>query len=342
MFKLIPSFKYLKELYYALGIILGIIVMGVIGFMIIEEYNFVEALYMTVITVSTVGFKEVRELSDLGRYFTTFLILFSFGTFAYTVSTLSKYIFTGTIQQYFKKYKMDSSIKRMSGHIVLCGAGRNGMESLQNLKNHGKEVVVIDQKKEAINALLDHGVPYIEGDATEEETLRMAGIEEASALISSLPKDTDNVFVVLTARELNSDIRIVSRCSSDSSESKLKIAGANVIIMPDKVGGARMAGFVINHNLNRFLDSISLREGNKVYLAEFNSNELPERLRNKNVSELVAHLETKCRVIGIMPPSFEYVVNPDDDFKVSEDSQIFFFGKTMEIEKLKNKLKSLN
>jgi voltage-gated potassium channel len=336
---MLPSFKYLKELYYALAIILGIFALGIVGFIVIEGYTFSEALYMTVITVSTVGFKEVRDLSLPGRYFTTLLILVSFGTFAYTLSSLSSYIITGTFQRYFKKYKMDSRIKNLEGHVVLCGAGRNGKESLKNLLADNRSVVIIEKRPEVTDRLQDEGLLYIEGDATEEEALLQAGIDRAAALVTALPKDTDNVFVVLTARELNSDIKIVSRCNQDSSESKLKIAGANVVIMPDKVGGARMAGFIIDHNINRFIDSISLKEGDNTYLFEVDVERLPCSESPKNVGGIIDALETDCKVVGIMSPDFDYIMNPSKDFQVSDESKIFFFGNPEEIKELKDRLK---
>jgi len=335
MFK---SFKYLKELYYALAIILGIFALGIAGFIVIEDYTFSEALYMTVITVSTVGFKEVRDLSLYGRYFTILLILVSFGTFAYTLSSLSNYVITGTFQRYFKKYKMDSKIKNLKGHVVLCGAGRNGMESLENLLAANRNVVVIEKLPEVTHRLQDAGLFYIEGDATEEEALLEAGIEKAAALVTALPKDTDNVFVVLTARELNKDIKIVSRCNQDTSESKLKIAGANVVIMPDKVGGARMAGFIIDHNINRFIDSISLKEGDNTYLIEVDIEHLPCDQSPKTIKGIVQTLDTKCKVVGIMSPDFEYIMNPSGEYQVSEDSKVFFFGNPEEIQSLKKSL----
>lgn len=335
---MLPSFKYLKELYYALAIIVGIFGVGILGYILMEDYTFSEALYMTVITVSTVGFKEVRELSVEGRYFTTVLILISFGTFAYTVSSISKYVLTGTFQRYYKKYKMDSKIKNLEGHVVLCGAGRNGMESLENLLANQRNVVVIEKRPEVTDRLQDAGLFYIEGDATEEEALLNAGIERASALVTALPKDTDNVFVVLTARELNRTIRIVSRCTQDSSESKLKIAGANVVIMPDKVGGARMAGFIIDHNINRFIDTVSLRDGNNGYLMEVDIEKLPCENTPKTIGGILKALHTHCKVVGIMSPDFEYVMNPADDYQIIDDSKIFFFGKPDEIEELKKSL----
>jgi voltage-gated potassium channel len=326
--------KYLKELYVALIIVLTIPIVGVVGYMVIEDYSFVEAFYMTIITISTVGFKEIRELSDLGRYFTSFLILVSFGTFAYTLSLISQYLITGTLQRYYKKYRMNAKIEKLEGHVVICGAGRNGMKALQTLLSYHKKVVIIEQDPEIIEELRDEGLYFIEGDATEEEALVKAGIHNASALVSSLPKDTDNVFVVLTARELNPDIRIVSRCLSDSSESKLKIAGANAVIMPDKVGGARMAGFIINHNINRFLDTLALQNGNEVYLKELSVNHIDTKETPKTIDAVLEALNTSCKIVGIMSPEFEYIVNPKGTYQIPEDSQLIFFGSMEEIANL--------
>lgn len=332
------SYKYLKDLYIAVVVVLTIPIVGIAGYMVIEDYNFSEAMYMTIITISTVGFKEVRELSDPGRYFTSILILVSFGTFAYTVTSLVKYLTTGTFQRYYKKFKMDAKIDKLKGHVVLCGAGRNGREALQNLLAHDQEVVVIEKLPEIIRDLQEMNVCFIEGDATEEEALLDAGIKRASALITSLPKDTDNVFVVLTARELNKNIRIVSRCTSDSSESKLKIAGANVVIMPDKVGGTRMAGFIINHNINRFLDTVALKQGNEIYLREFSVNQIETSGKSKTVANVISSLNTTCKIVGIMSPEFEYTMNPPDHFEIVDDSQVFLFGTPEEIGKLKSRV----
>jgi voltage-gated potassium channel len=331
---LLASFKYLKELYYAVGILLGVFVVGIFGFMVIEEYSFSEAFYMTVITVSTVGFKEVRSLSAEGRIFTIVLILVSFGTFAFALSSISKYIITGTFRRYYKKFKMDSRIKKLSGHVVLCGVGRNGMEALHNLHQYDCKVVVIENDEKIAESLQEKGMYYIEGDATEEESLRSAGIENASALITALPKDSDNVFVVLTAREINPKIKIVSRCAQDSSESKLKIAGADVIVMPDKVGGERMAGFITNHDVNRFIDSVSFKDEGKIYLAEFTIDQLSKTVESKSVGTVLNNLNTSCKIVGVMTKDFDYVMNPENDYTLEEAEKLFFFGQHEQIAEL--------
>ena len=338
--KLLPSYGYFKELYLALLIILTIAFAGSIGYVYFEGYTYIEALYMTMITVSTVGFNEVRPLSDAGRIFTMFLIITSFGTFAYAISSLSKYVITGAYAQYFKKYKMDKQIDKLEGHIVICGAGNNGEEAIRNLQAHNKDIVVIETDEKLIEFLKEKNIPHIHGDATDEDVLLRAGIKNASALITTLPKDTDNVFVVLTAREFNSAMRIISRCAADSSRSKLKSAGANNIIMPDKVGGARMAGFVVNQNVNRFLDKISLTEINEPYLTEFQSSEFPEEIRSGTVSHVLNYLDSTSKLIGMRTADGVYIVNPEDSTSIPGSCELFFLGTTEEIKQITAKIQA--
>ncbi len=326
-----PTFKYFKELYLALLIIVVIAVVGIIGYMAIEDFEFSEALYMTIITVSTVGFNEVHPLSPEGRHFTIFLIVISFGTFAYALTSLTKYIMTGTYAQYYKKYKMDKNIEGLKDHIVICGAGSNGAEAIRNLLTHEKEIVVVDTNPDIIEELRSKHIMYVQGDATDEETLLRTGIKRASALISTLPKDTDNVFVVLTAREFNPHMRIVSRCAVESTESKLRNAGANYIILPDKVGGARMAGYVVNQNINRFLDKIALTERDEAHLVEVHASSLPVEIQNSSVADVNRFLDTNCKLIGIRTAGGEYMVNPSEDTPVPHACELFYIGNTIEI-----------
>ncbi len=337
--KLVPSYGYFKELYLALLIILSIAFVGSFGYVYFEGYTYIEALYMTIITVSTVGFNEVRPLSDEGRIFTMFLIITSFGTFAYAISSLSKYVITGAYAQYFKKYKMDKHIDKLEGHIVICGAGNNGAEAIRNLQAHKKEIVVIETDERLIESLKHKNMLYIQGDATDEDILLSAGIKNASALITTLPKDTDNVFVVLTAREFNSEMRIVSRCAADSSRSKLKSAGATNIILPDKVGGARMAGFVVNQNVNRFLDKIALTEIDESFLTEFQSSEFPEEIQRGTVSHVLDFLDSSSKLIGMRTADGIYIVNPEESSSIPGSCELFFLGTTEEIKQITTKIK---
>lgn len=317
---------------------MAIAVTGSVGYMMIEDYSFDEALYMTIITVSTVGFKEVRELSEGGRYFTIFLIFTSFGTFAYAISSASKYIFTGAYARYYKRYQMENTIGKLENHVVICGFGSNGTEAVERLKALDKEVVVVEQSEEKIEQLRAHGYLFAEGDATDEETLINAGIKKAGSLITTLPKDTDNVFVVLTARELNPNLKIVSRAVVDSSKAKLRIAGADAIIMPDKVGGARMAGFIINQNINRFLDKVAITDQNEKHITEIVGSQLPEDLLQGTVGDVVNHYNAECLVIGMRKGTGEYLVNPPSSTRVSDGCELFFLGSNEQIDALNSQL----
>ena len=306
----------------------------------LEGYDFNEALYMTIITVSTVGFKEVRQLTEPGRYFTIFLIITSFGTFAYAISSASKYIFTGTYARYYKRYQMENSISKLDNHVVICGFGNNGTEAVERLKALNKEVVVVEFSEEKIEQLRAVNHLFVEGDATDEVTLINAGIKKAGALITTLPKDTDNVFVVLTARELNPNLKIVSRATQDSSKAKLRIAGADSVIMPDKVGGARMAGFIINQNINRFLDKVAITDHNEKHIAEIVANQLPEDLKKATVGDVVHYFKLQCLLIGMRRGTGEYIVNPPADTRLSDGCELFFLGSNEQINDLSAKIKS--
>ncbi len=333
-----PSLKYFRELYIALFIILVVMVIGVCGYIFIEDFSLSQALYMTIITVSTVGFNEVSELSPTGRYFTIFLIVISFGTFAYALSSLSKYILSGTYALYYKKYKMESAIRTMENHIIICGYGKSGAETLRSLNFYTEEVVVIDMDPDRIEQLRELKVKYIEGDATDENVLKEANIVKAGSLISALPKDTDNVFVVLTARQINRELKIVSRCAAESTASKLKSAGADSVILPAKVGGVRMAGYIINQNINRFIDKLSLVEPEVRHMREVRTVDFPDKIDENRVNLLEEKTGSGCLIIGILRADGHYVVNPDRNAEISENCTLFFLGSTGQIDKLNDYL----
>jgi voltage-gated potassium channel len=340
--KALPNYKYFKELYLALLVIVGITMMGCMGYIILEGYTVIEAIYMTIITVSTVGFTEVQPLSEAGRLFTVILIFLSFGTFAYAVTSLSKYLIDGSYNKYIKQFRMEKIIDEMNGHIVVCGAGNNGDEVIRILKSHHKEIVLIEKNENLIEELRERDIHHVMGDATDESVLLKAGISRASSMITTLPKDTDNVFVVLTAREYNPTMRIVSRCSVHTSESKLKIAGANNVILPDKVGGARMASCIVNENINHFLDQISLGDKSETFLIEVLEENLPAKIKGANIEQLLAFLDEDCKVIGISLFDGTYVVNPSNDHDIPKGSELFFFGNTAQVKSIRKKLKIVN
>jgi len=308
---------------------------GVLGYMLIEGMSFFDALYMTIITVSTVGFNEVQKLSDSGQLFTIVLILMSFGTFAYAITSISTYLLDGEYKIYFKDFKMNKEVEKLKGHIIVCGYGRVGTQAVSELSVHNKEYVIIEQSNDLLDnfrASKEH--LFLEGNATSDEILLKAQIENASALITTLPSDADNLFVVLSAKELNPKLKVISRASQGSSVRKLKIAGASNVIMPDSLGGAHMASLVITPDVIEFLDHITIQGQSMVNLEEINFESIPEEYKNKTISSISNDFDTGCNIVGYKTPEGEFIVNPQPDIKLVPESKLFVLGKPEQISEI--------
>jgi len=312
---------------------------GTIGYVLIDNYTWFNAFYMTIITVATVGYGEVQPLSNSGKIFTAFLILTSFGTFAYAVSSITKFVFDGEFNDFYKNRKLNASIDKLTDHIIICGYGRNGRQAAQVLKKHNQRFVVIENDQKLISTLNHkHSDLVVSGDGTQDEVLMKAGIMRAKALITTLPVDADNVFIVLTARNLNEKLIIISRASEDNSDTKLKIAGANNVIMPDKVGGAHMASLVMKPDVIEFIDTITSERGNNISLEEIAFKEMPEALRDKTLKDLEIRNKSGANIIGFKTADGEYIVNPSADTRIITNSKLFVLGTSDQIEILKKML----
>jgi len=326
-----------RSIYLAIILLFGILVIGTIGYTLIEDYSFVEALYMTVITMSTVGFQEVEPLSDPGRVFTFFLIVISFGIFAYAVTTLTRYIVDGIFRYYYMDLKIKKRIDKLHNHILVCGYGRNGRQAMTDLLKHQADVVIIDREPAIIEEIRKNpNHLYIQGDATSDESLLNANIKNARALITALPNDADNLFVVLSARELNPNLKIISRASDAQTDKKLKRAGATNVIMPDRIGGQRMAKLVAQPDVIDFLDFILLQDPDEVYLEEISCNNLDSCFTDRSIGEWSIRRHTGANIIGLKTSDNKYIVNPGPEVKISSHDQLFVLGRRSEINTLRD------
>jgi len=321
-----------------LSMIIFIVVVGVTGYMVIEGDSFLNALYMTIITISTVGFGEIHQLSQGGKIFTIFLIISSFTTYAYALTTLSTHFFEGQLHILLKGYK-SKTIKKMENHVVVCGFGRNGRQVIDELIAHGHQFVVIDKDHEMVSEHPEYSSYFIEGDATEDDVLIKANIKTAKSLITTLPIDADNLYVVLTARALNPDLVIVSRGSGDLAEKKLRMAGVDSVVMPEKVGGAHMASLVANPDIVEFLDHLSVHSDDPTILEEIVCKDLPDDARRKTIFEIGIRRKTGANIIGFKTPDGRYVLNPGPDTKVSKGSKLFVLGTPEQISKMRQLLR---
>ena len=325
--RLFWSVKRFSRINIALLAIVVIICAGITGYMQIEGFPFFDSFYMTIITISTVGFTEVRPLSDGGRLFTAFLIMTSFGIFAYAISALSSYVLNGELNRYFKERRLSKTIGKLKDHVIVCGYGRNGRRAVQEFKSHKKDFVVIETSKDIADELLqDPDILFLEGDVREDEVLIQAGVERAHALICTMPDDADNLLTVLTARELNKELIIISRASHDTSYKKLKLAGANNVIMPDKIGGAQMASLILIPDVIEFFDQIITRDPASPYLKEVSCSDLSSDSTIHTVGELKQINASGVTIIGLKSENGSYMVNPSDDFRINPGSKIFVLG----------------
>ncbi|WP_310557661.1 potassium channel protein [Flavobacterium sp.] len=307
---------------------------GVLGYRFISGYSWIDAVYMTVITVATVGFGEVVPLDDTSKIFTVFLILASVIIVGYALSIITEHILSKSNIEELKNKKMQKNVDGFKNHVVVCGYGRNGKQVVRKLMAYNKLCIVIEKNKEIEDRLKSDNVPYIIGNANEDEVLLRAGIDRASAFISALPNDADNLFVVLSTRQINKDINIISRASLESSYTKLKFAGANNVILPDKLGGDHMASLVVVPGLMEFIDNLSFVGNSNINIEEVAFEKLKSKTQVKTIKDLDLRDKTGCTIIGYKDENGNYIVNPEENLVLAPHSKIIVLGRPEQIEVL--------
>lgn len=307
---------------------------GTLGYKVIEDMSWLEAFYMVIITVTTVGFHEVKPLHPDGIAFTIVLILGSFGTFAYGAGLVAQVAIDGRVREYLVTRRMERKVEQLEGHTIVCGLGRNGRQVVSKLDAYGIPVLAIEKDTECIAQCKDlfKNVIIIKGDATEDDLLERVNIEKASSLIAALSSDTDNLFVVISARQLNPGLTIGARANMESTERKLLAAGANYTVSPNLVGGAHLAHSLMNPGVMNFLDHLSVGGSSATNIEEIVIDELPEVFSACDIKDLEIRQQTGCTVIGYIGAHGELVVNPAPDFKVEPHSKLYVLGNDEQIQ----------
>ncbi len=324
-----------SRLYKAIFFSVLILSIGVGGYLMLFDYSFIDALYMTIITITTIGFGEVHPFGTGEKIFTIGLILSSLFIFGYAVSSFSEYLISGQFFHQLKIKKVQKKIEKLKGHTIVCGYGRNGKQAISKLNSYKKDFVIVEKHEDVIKQLDEKGMLNIEGDATTDEALIKAGILNADNLITVLPSDADNLFVVLTASQLNKNCKIISRASKETSYSKLKIAGADNVIMPDKLGGAHMASLVVTPDVIEFVDRLTIEGDTTANLEEIAIDNLPEEYLNRTILDLDLRNKTGCTVIGYRTPDKEYIINPDASLELRAGANLIVLGRPEQIIKLR-------
>jgi len=322
------------KLYISLILLTTVLIIGIGGFIIISNETFIDSLYMTIITMSTVGFGTLHELNQTEKLFTVVLIILSIGVYGYSVTALTEYLANDNFFQRIKYKKMQQKIQKLQNHTVVCGYGRNGRQAVAKLKKFNMPCVVIEKSKTIIEELDLNNILYVEGDGTDDKALNEAAILNAKSLITALPSDADNLFVVLSARQINKDFIIISRASNESSYKKLKIAGATNVIMPNKIGGEHMASLVVTPDLVEFVDRLTISDECSTNLEEIAIDDLPTEFLNKTLLDLDLRRKTGCNVIGFKTAENEYIINPEATTKLEPGSNLIVLGRPSQIEKL--------
>lgn len=299
-----------SRIFHPAIIIVIVIGFGTLGYRLLEDWSFVDALYMTMITMTTVGFGEVQPLSAYGQIFTIGLIVTSIGIAGYVISQLTAFVVEGEIKRIFQGRKMDKHIAALNNHIILCGAGRTGLHIAEEFHRTRTPFVVIEQDQEALEDLLRlDGLLYLQEDATQDETLILAGVQRAKGLVTTLSEDKDNIFVTLCARSLNPKLRIIARLVEEKNAELLRKAGADEIVSPNAIGGLRMASVMLRPEVVSFLDEMLRVTGQTLRLEEMHVDDTPGFL-NCSLGEANIRRRTGLLVVAVKSQKSGYQFNP--------------------------------
>jgi voltage-gated potassium channel len=315
---------------FAVGLVALVASLGTAGYVLIEGWGFTDALYMTVITLASVGFKEVHDLSLTGRIFTIFLIVGGVGTVAYALSAGAKIILEGELREVYGRRRLEKKIKELKHHYIVCGYGRMGKIICRELREKDIKFVVVEKQPDVFVESDDYLVFH--GDATKDEVLKELGIEKAKGLVSVLPTDAENLFVVLSARGLNPALFIVARAGEEGSEQKLLRAGADKVVSPYHIGGLRIAHTVLKPAVVDFIE-FATKSGNiDLQMEEIRIQE-SSSLVGKSLDECGIGRELGIIIVAIKKPNGEMRFNPTFRSSIKAGDTLIALG---EIAKLKN------
>ena len=319
----------LNPLFIAGTLLILSILTGTFYYHLAEGFQMVDAFYMSVITISTVGFFEVKELSFQGRIFTAIYIICNMAILAFVISIFSSYLFEGRLRTVFRKYMIDREINKLHDHVIVCGYGRNGRKACEELTEEGMSFVVID-RDEALLANYEKvkGFHLIVGDATQDDILKDANVNFAKNIIITTPSDADNVFITLSAKELNPTIHVIARATYPESVSKLERAGADHIIMPEEISGMIMAQMITKPVVMEFLDLLTGRgiDHDKYIMETIRYEELKKNYQDKTLGDLEIFKKTGCIVIGVKDDIKGIIPNPHPETFIGPDDHLILLG----------------
>jgi len=318
----------------ALLVLLAIALLGVAWYMLVEGWDLLDAAYMVAISITTVGFEEVRPLDTGGRIFTLFYVPIGVGALLYVVGLTVEELVLGQVAEAFGLQRLNRRIERMRNHIVICGYGRVGQEVALELRERGEEILVIERDSTAAEAARNDGVATLVGDATDEGLLRQAHAETARVIVAAADSDAENAFIALTARALNPGVMIIARAGTESGERRLIAAGADRVISPAQIAGRRMALQAVQPLVVDFIDSVTRHGGleNRMF-AELVLADETAHLAGQSVAQVFGSLRT-CRLLGVEREGAEFIVAPSGSTVLRAGDRLMLYGDVRELEGL--------
>ena len=314
-----------------------LVAIGTAGYMVIEEWTILDSLYMTVITLSTIGYGEVNPVSQPGRLFTLILIVMGVGFFLYVIGNVVQFLVEGRIRLVLGRHKLDKQINQLNNHFIICGYGRMGRALCRYLIQKGLKFVVIEKNADRIPVMNTDHILYISGEATIEENLLKAGIKRSSNLIATLGTDADNVLLVLLAKGLNPKLYVGARASQNASKKPLYTAGADVVVSPFDIGARRMAHAILRPNVIRFLEFAFADESTDIHIEEI-SVAASSKLVDVTLQESGIRQKYNLIILSIIKKDGEMIFNPSASTPIGADQKIIAVGSIKSLRKLEEVL----
>jgi len=312
---------------------------GTAGYMLIEKWSLIDSLFMSAETLSTVGYGLAKPLSANGKIFTVIYILFGVILFLYIAAEFAKTVVNVNFQKILGRKKMENKLKNLKNHLILCGYGRTGLEIALQLKNSKLPYVVIDKDNSIEEIALEEGFLFIAGDSTDDHILQRAGIERARGIFCSLSDDVDNLYLTLSAKNLNPDLKIVSRCVKASNEQKFKKAGATTIILPYEISGRRMVASIIKPDVVDFLDVVMHSQGKDLEL-KMEQFYVPEGCCLENKTIYSSEIRQKSGVIIVaIKRNGKFITNPESDTVIIARDYLITLGTIQQLQSFENFVK---
>ena len=328
-----------RPILYGIALLGAVLVVGTIGYVLIEGVSLFDALYMVVITVSTVGFAYEFPLSPLGEVWTLVIIIMGIGVALYTAIASFEYLID--LGEERRRKKMGRDISRLSGHVIVCGWGRVGRGVWANLRDRDIAVVVIESNSDVAEAAVAAGALVIEGDATHNEVLKRAGVEDAAAVVAAVTDDSDNLVIALSVKSITPNLRVICRATEMESERKLLLAGADAVVAPQAVGAERLAMMALQPELAQIFDVVI--NGNAV---EFRVEELDidrrSSIADKTIKESEIRQSTGAQILAIEGENDAVIVNPAPDHILVPGERVVVVGTKEQVDKAAELLRSVS